>query len=113
MKRAILQTPPPLTGGAGARRREAASTLKAALRQALAGSSSQQPVDTGKLYLYGPRAQVEAALQELYDAREVGCCKITRRGVTSIVWWQTGSGRELPRYGTGIPGMRNGKRGAE
>ena len=66
------------------------SPLHNAIRNALAGSSSQQPVDTGKLYPLGTRAAVKAALMELYQAREVYCCKHIKCGQESVVWWLVG-----------------------
>ena len=67
-----------------------APTLKDAIRNALAGSSGQQPVDTATLYSHGTRKQVQAALMELYQAREVFCCKIIDIGGENIVWWAVG-----------------------
>lgn len=65
--------------------------LKQAIRKALAGATSQTPVSTAPLYSLGSRRQVEAALMELYQAREAACCKITTRGVERIVWWPVGA----------------------
>jgi|SRR3989338_4209262 len=75
-----------------------APTLKDAIRNALAGSSGQQPVDTATLYSHGTRKQVQAALMELYQAREVFCCKVIKPalskveggGQESVVWWAVG-----------------------
>ena len=64
--------------------------LKLAIRNALAGSSSHQPVDTATLYSHGTRKQVQAALMELYQAREVFCCKIIKGEQESVVWWCVG-----------------------
>lgn len=76
--------------------------LKQALLRALAGSSGQNPIATEKLYLFSPsQARVEAALQALYEAREVSCCKITRGGVTRIVWWLPGAISGGSYYGKG------------
>lgn len=63
------------------------TALHEAILTKLEGSSSQNPVNTAKLYPLGTRKQVEAALTELYQARNIACCKITRRGEESIVWW--------------------------
>lgn len=41
-------------------------SLKNKLLSAMAGSTSQSPVDISKLYLLGPRKQVESALLELH-----------------------------------------------
>ena len=89
--------------------------LKTAILLALAGSTGQNPIATEKLYIFSPsRARVEAALQALYEAREVSCCKITRSGVTRVVWWVAGQPARLPRYGTGVPGFPRGPgRGTE
>ncbi len=64
-------------------------SLKAAIRKALAGSSSLQPVDTGVLVKGHQRSHVEAALQELYQAHEIYYCKIIRNGSARTVWWLT------------------------
>lgn len=73
--------------------------LKAALRAALADSTSQQPVNVGALYKLGARKKVEAALLEMYRQGEVGCCLITRRGVEESVWWKTGACLAHLEYG--------------
>lgn len=64
--------------------------LKANIRKALSGSSSQHPVDASVLVKGRQRRRVEAALMELYQANEVGCCKVTKRGEASTVWWLIG-----------------------
>lgn len=64
--------------------------LKANVRKALAGSSSQHPVDTAVLAKGHHRRRIEAALMELYQANEVGCCKVIKRGEASTVWWLIG-----------------------
>lgn len=64
--------------------------LKTQLLLLLAGSSSQQPVDTAKLYKLGKRDAVEAALLELYHAHQVCCCKVTKGKQENIVWWLSG-----------------------
>lgn len=63
--------------------------LKNEIRQALAGTSSQKPVDTDVLAKGHHRSRVEAALMELYQAQEVCCCKITKRDIERVVWWET------------------------
>lgn len=65
--------------------------LKASIRKALAGSSSQQPVDVAQLYPLGTRKQVQDALLELYHGRQVYCCLCQRGGdKASSVWWLVG-----------------------
>ena len=80
--------------------------LKASIRKALAGSSSQQPVDVGKLYKLGDVSGVQAVLMELYQAREVCCCLYTRRGKSFSVWWLAG-GVSAP-HSYGVTGRRCG-----
>lgn len=65
--------------------------LKASIRKALAGSSSQQPVDVSKLYKLGNNADVEAALLEMYHSSKACCCLVTRRGATTSLWWLVGA----------------------
>ena len=77
--------------------------LKAAIRKALAGSSSQQPVDTRKLYPLGTRNQVKAALMELYHGRQVYCCQYQRGGdKASSVWWLVGAVGAPHSYGRNL-----------
>lgn len=65
--------------------------LKEKLRNALAGSSSQQPVDVATLYKLGDKASVQAALLELYHGRQVYCCLYQRGdGPATSVWWLVG-----------------------
>lgn len=73
--------------------------LQTAIRHALAGSSIQQQVDTATLYSHGTRKQVQAALMELYQAREVCCCKIIDIGGENIVWWLSGGVGAPHSYG--------------
>lgn len=65
--------------------------LKSAILTALAGSSSQQPVDVAMLYKLGDKASVQAALLEMYRDREVYCC-LYQRGddQATSVWWLVG-----------------------
>jgi len=70
--------------------------LKNEIRTALAGTSSQKPVDTDVLAKGHHRSRVEAALMELYSAQEVCCCKITTRGVERVVWWVGGAAAIAP-----------------
>jgi len=72
--------------------------LKASIRKALAGSSSQQPVSTAALYKHGTREQVEAALMELYQAHETYCCKTIKGKHESVVWWLVGGGSQPHSY---------------
>ncbi|ADE10440.1 hypothetical protein [Sideroxydans lithotrophicus] len=64
--------------------------LKSAIRTALVGSSALNPVDTEVLVKGHHRSRVEATLMELYQAREIGCCKIIKGSHESIVWWISG-----------------------
>lgn len=66
------------------------TNLKEAICHALAGSSSQQPVDVAELYKLGARKKVEAALLEMYRQQKVGCCLITRDSISKSVWWLIG-----------------------
>lgn len=55
--------------------------LQTAIRQALAGATSQKPVCITELYRLGTRKQVKAAIQEMYNSREIGCCMVTRNSL--------------------------------
>lgn len=67
-----------------------AMTLQAKLRSALSKATAQSPVETKVLYALGTHKNVVAALLAMQDAREVGCCEITTKGVKRVVWWTTG-----------------------
>lgn len=78
--------------------------LKNAIRAALAGSSSQQPVDVRDLYRVGarralPEEMVQRVLVEMYRDREVYCCLHTRRGKETSVWWSVGKTSRPHSYG--------------
>ena len=74
--------------------------LKNEILAALAGSSAQKPVDTVVLTKGHHRRRVEAVLLEMYQAREVCCCKIIKGGSESVVWWIAGNAPRQPRrYG--------------
>lgn len=66
------------------------SNLKAQLTAALAGTTSQKPIDTATLTQGHQRRLVEAELMRMYSRREAGCCKITKGGQDSVVWWLIG-----------------------
>lgn len=70
-----------------------------AIRKALAGSSSQQPVGIVDLYPLGTRKQVQAALMELYQAQEICCCKSIKGGQENVVWWLSGKVSAPHSYG--------------
>ncbi len=65
--------------------------LKSKIRQALAGSSSQKPIETSALYKFGTRQQVIAALMGLYQSHEVYCCKTIKGKRERVVWWLSGA----------------------
>lgn len=81
--------------------------LKTAIRKALAGSSSQQPVNVSRLYKLGDEAAVQDALLEMYRAREVYCCLYTRGGGNATsVWWLVGGVLAPHSYGCTGRGIR-------
>ena len=65
-------------------------TLRAKLAAALAGTTSQSPIDTATLAQGHQRRLVETELMRMYSRREAGCCKITKGGQDSVVWWLIG-----------------------
>lgn len=73
--------------------------LKTEIQKALAGSTSQQPVDTAALYHLGTQKRVKAALMEMYQARELCCCMITRGGTVSVMWWLAGNQSAPAQFG--------------
>lgn len=64
--------------------------LSAKLRAALSKATPQNPVDVKTLYAMGTHKAVNLGLLAMQDAREVGCCEITTKGVKRVVWWTTG-----------------------
>jgi hypothetical protein len=63
------------------------TNLQTKMLDAMADATSQQPMDIAKLYPLGTVEAVQEALLSLYQAQQVACCKITKRGVETIVWW--------------------------
>lgn len=72
------------------------SDLKQAIRKALAGSSSQQPVDTKTLHKHGTKAQIDLALGEMYASREINTAMTLKGGVQSVQCWLTGAAGMAP-----------------
>lgn len=66
------------------------TNIQTKLFSAMAGATSQNPVDISKLYPLGTVESVQVALLNLYRMQKVGCCKVTTRGVETIVWWPIG-----------------------
>lgn len=74
--------------------------IKAQLLKSMAGATSQKPISTELLYMLGARKEVEAALLELYQAHQVGCCLFIKQGKERIVWWPVGNAILMPHsYG--------------
>ncbi len=71
--------------------------IKNEIRAALAGTTAQNPMDTDSIIkkTRRQRRRVEAALMELYQALEVGCCKIIN-GREYVVWWIVGNSMTAP-----------------
>lgn len=64
--------------------------LKNSIRHALAGSSSQSPVDAVALYKLGKKADVDAALGELLANSELNTAWTMKDGVQKTLYWLTG-----------------------
>lgn len=73
-------------------------SLKAQLAAALAGATSQNPIDTTTLAQGHHRHAVEDALMDMYQAREVNCCRHTKGSKTCVVWWAIGHTEKPPTY---------------
>lgn len=65
-------------------------SLKTQLTAALAGTTSQNPIDTATLAKGYQRRPVEAELMRMHSKREAGSCKIIKGGTESVVWWLVG-----------------------
>lgn len=63
---------------------------RTAILNALAGSSSQKPVNVADLYPLGSLDDVEGMLHRLRDSGEINSAIVTRGGVTSALFWLTG-----------------------
>ena len=75
------------------------SDIKLELRRILRGSSSQSPVDFATLAKGHQRRRVEIALMQMYQEREIGCCKITKGREETTVWWMAGIIEQDSYYG--------------
>lgn len=64
--------------------------IKAAIRKALAGSSSQQPVDVAALYKLDGKAVIDAALGEMLAKAELNTAWTMKGGVQKTLYWLTG-----------------------
>jgi hypothetical protein len=71
------------------------SDLKTAIRKALAGSSSQTPVDTRALMSLGIKAEMTVALGEMQSSREINTALVIKGGEQTVLYWLTGA--------TGLP----------
>jgi hypothetical protein len=67
------------------------SDLKNKIRQALAGSSGQQPVDTKTLLKLGSSDAVAAALDEMQASREINTALVITGGTQTVMCWLTGT----------------------
>jgi hypothetical protein len=65
--------------------------LKTAIRKALAGSTSQQPVDTKTLLKLGKSDAIAVALEELLASREINTATVIKGGCQTTLCWLTGS----------------------
>lgn len=66
-------------------------TIRAKLTAALAGSTSQTPIDTATLAQGHSMCSVKAALMELYRERQVCCYEYFKGNNKPVVkWWLAG-----------------------
>lgn len=66
--------------------------LRVQLAAALAGATSQSPIDTDTLAKGHCLHKVKAVLMEMYNARQVMCCQLFKGNNKSVVqWWPTGA----------------------
>lgn len=72
------------------------SDLKAAIRKALAGSTSQRPLDTKKLLPLGDSTAISLALGEMLDTREINTAQSIKGGITTVWCWLTGASGLAP-----------------
>jgi hypothetical protein len=79
------------------------SDLKAAIRKALAKSTSQNPVDTEELMKLGAEIGVRVALVEMYAEREINTAKVIKNGSTTVLCWLTGALTTAPAFAINRP----------
>lgn len=67
--------------------------LKAEILAALAGTTAQHPMDTHAIITKTRRqsGRIKVALYELYQARQVCCCRIAKPSSVQDVWWRAGA----------------------
>ena len=66
------------------------SDIQSAIRKALAGSSSQHPVDVARLYKLGGKAVIDAALGEMLTSTELNTAWTMKDGIQKTLYWLTG-----------------------
>mgnify|MGYP001608439032 CR=1 FL=1 len=67
-------------------------TLRAHIRTALAGTTSQAPIDTATLAQGRSLCAIKAELMAMYKAREVMCCEFFKGNAKPVVrWWSVGN----------------------
>lgn len=71
--------------------------LRVQITAALAGATSQNPIDTATLAQGHSLRSVKAELMGMPTERQIMCCKITKDDKERVVWWPTGV---LPRTPT-------------
>ena len=64
--------------------------IRTRIRAALAGSSSQQPVDVAARYKLGGKAVIDAALGEMLAKAELNTAWTMKGGVQKTLYWLTG-----------------------
>jgi hypothetical protein len=79
--------------------------LQQAIRNALAGSSGQQPVDAATLRKFGTAADIAAALESMRVRGEVNTARVMRGGKFADMYWLTGMAGQL-RDMRPLPPMR-------
>lgn len=79
------------------------ATLHSEILAALTGTSSRCPMETATIIdkTRHQRGRVEAALLELYQAKQIYCCKIIN-GSECVVWWLLGAARQTQAYGRSL-----------
>lgn len=67
------------------------TTLHAKLTAALAGTTSQNPINTETLARGHSLRATKAILNEMYEAREACFCVFCKGGITTVSWWAPGN----------------------
>jgi len=74
------------------------TALEQVILDALKGATAQQPLRVDELEVDGTPAQISAAVESLYNRRDIGRCSHTKDGETHEEIWPTGMMALIPTF---------------